>query len=281
MKILITGKGGQLGTTLEKGISGHELTVVGIDELDLSKPDQIHGILSNYDFDCLINTAAYTAVDQAESEEELAQLVNGDSVGQIAKHCKERGAKFIHFSTDFVFDGLLSRPYLEDDRCNPINVYGATKLDGEMQAVAMNSESIIIRTSWVYSVYGKNFLKTMFTLGQDREKLTVVKDQIGSPTSTRTLLKVTSAVIENDVEPGVYHVSDEGVASWYDFAVCIMKLAELDCKVFPIPATDYPTPAKRPGFSVMNKSKITSALGLDLPHWEEALSEVITQLKNE
>lgn len=281
MRILLTGKNGQLGQTLLKRLAkNHEVLALGRDDLDLSKPDSIEEVLAGLKFDFIINTAAYTAVDQAESDAETAFLVNSEAPARMAFFAAERRIPLIHFSTDFVFDGLLSRPYVEDDRTNPINVYGASKEAGERKVLDANEHALIIRTSWVYSSVGKNFLLTMLRLGKDKEQLNVVKDQIGSPTSTHTLAKAVERIIESgsQIEGGIYHLSDEGVASWYDFARQIMDLAGLNCKVLPIPASDYPTPAKRPQFSLMNKSKIATALNWEIPHWQDALAEVI---KNE
>jgi dTDP-4-dehydrorhamnose reductase len=281
MRLLLTGKNGQLGQTLQNRLAqDHEIIALGRSDLDLNQPEAIKGVLDEHQFDYIINTAAYIAVDQAESDNETAFRVNAESPGVLASIAADRGLGFIHFSTDFVFDGLLSRPYVEDDRTNPINVYGASKEAGEGNVLEAKKDAIIIRTSWVYSSVGKNFLLTMLRLGKERESLNVVKDQIGTPTSTHTLATAIELILgsEKGLDGGIYHLSDEGVASWYDFARAIMAIGGLNCHVKPIPATDYPTPAKRPQFSVMNKSKIAQALNWDIPHWQESLERVI---KNE
>jgi dTDP-4-dehydrorhamnose reductase len=282
MRILITGKHGQLGQTLQKhlGAAGYEILTTGRQDLDLRAIDSIPENLNRLDFDVLINTAAYTAVDQAEKEVDLAFTVNAEAPAVMAEYCAKQQKPFIHFSTDFVFDGLISRPYVEDDRTNPINVYGASKAKGEEEVLARFPDAVILRTSWVYAGAGKNFLLTMMRLGAEREKLSVVKDQIGTPTATQTLATAVEMILlkEPFLAGGIYHLSDEGVASWYDFANQIMEIAELDCEVFPIPASDYPTPARRPRFSLMDKSKISAALNWEIPHWRQSLKRVIKNL---
>lgn len=282
MNVLLTGKNGQLGRTLNQFLtaSGHKVVAWDKEELDLNETELICEKLSSVSYDILINTAAYTAVDKAEDDREVVFRCNCDAPAIMAAEAAQRGAGFIHFSTDFVFDGLYSRPYLEDDRTNPINVYGASKADGEVKVLAAHENAHIFRTSWVYAEHGKNFYLTMRRLGGEKEALGVVKDQIGTPTSVHTLAKVVKHFAEhNNLPGGIYHVSDEGVASWYDFAHAIMELSGLNCKVNPIPATSYPTPAKRPSFSVLNKSKVAEQTGLELPHWREALIDVINRTK--
>ena len=285
--ILVTGANGQLGAAIKALSSQYpQFHFIFLAKEDL--PVHQSGLVQQYFKNVLpafcINCAAYTAVDKAETEKELAMLVNGDAAGVLAAACKSFHAKFIHISTDYVFDGTAVTPYKEEDNTNPVNYYGKTKLRGEELSIQNNNESIIIRTSWLYAEYGNNFVKTMLRLMKERSSLNVVNDQLGSPTYAGDLAKLILGIIaENQFEgrwvPGIYHYSNEGVISWYDFAVAIKNLIQSDCAVHPIPASMYPTPAKRPAYSVMNKEKIRSVYGVAVPAWENSLSECISHMQ--
>ena len=292
MRILITGKNGQLGKSLHKLVSekkyDNEFIFVGREELDLSNNNSIINYFYNHDkFDIIINCAAYTAVDKAEEEVKLANQINYLAVRQLAEIAKAQKAKLIHISTDYVFDGESNKSYTEADETNPINVYGKTKLAGEkaLQAI-MLTNAIIIRTSWVYSEYGNNFVKTMLNLGKERDELNVVSDQIGSPTYATDLAETILKIIDNknyqDKEQSteIYHYSNEGEIGWYDFAKEIFKLAKIDCKVCPITTEQYPTPAKRPKSTLMDKGKIVEKFSIKTPYWKETLCSCINNIEN-
>ena len=224
----------------------------------------------------IVNCAAYTQVDKAESDQVAAQFTNAVAPAILASLCE----RFIHFSTDYVFNGYGFRPYNEASETNPSSVYGASKLAGESAVMTSNPSSVIIRTSWVYSDIGNNFVKTMLRLGKERKELRVVSDQIGTPTYAYDLAKL---VVENGIDgwkfkSGIYHYSNEGVASWYDFAYEIMKIAKLSCKIIPIKSEEYPTSAKRPHYSVLDKTKIKNDLGIEIPHWKESLKLCLQKL---
>jgi len=289
MRILVTGKNGQLGqsinklinieTKIENNPNSNKYTFVGREELDLSSESSIsHYFDNNNKFDIIINCAAYTQVDKAEQEAELANQVNHLAVKQLASIANEQQAKLIHVSTDYVFDGESDKPYTETDKTNPINVYGKTKLAGEkaLQAV-MPTNAIIIRTSWVYSEYGNNFVKTMLRLGKERDELNVVSDQIGSPTYATDLanaiLNIVQSIEFKEVgqKTQVYHYSNAGKVSWYDFAKEIFKIAKVDCKVNPITMQQYPMPAKRPKNTLMNKDKIVKVFNILHSPWRGPL----------
>ncbi|HTE10380.1 MAG TPA: dTDP-4-dehydrorhamnose reductase [Chitinophagaceae bacterium] len=285
--ILITGASGQLGAAI-KALSSlypqFHFIFLAKEDLPVNRSELVQQYFKNVLPAFCINCAAYTAVDKAETEKELAMLVNGDAVGVLAAACKSFHAKFIHISTDYVFDGTAVTPYKEEDNTNPVNYYGKTKLRGEELSIQNNNESIVIRTSWLYAEYGNNFVKTMVRLMKERSSLNVVNDQLGSPTYAGDLAKLILGIIaENQFEgrwvPGIYHYSNEGVISWYDFAVAIKNLIQSDCAVHPIPASMYPTPAKRPAYSVMNKEKIRSVYGVAVPAWENSLSECISHMQ--
>ena len=281
MRILVTGKNGQLGKSIHKLVTNTEQTddfvFVGREELDLSNENNIARYFENNVFDSIINCAAYTAVDKAEEEVVLANQINHLAVSQFAQIAKNQQAKLIHISTDYVFDGESDKPYTETDATNPINVYGKTKLAGE-QALKeiMSTDAIIIRTSWVYSEYGNNFVKTMLRLGQERDELSVVSDQIGSPTYATDLANAILEIIKNkefskSQKTQIYHYSNEGEISWYEFSEEIFKIAKVDCKVNPIATQQYPTPAQRPANTVMNKTLIKLDYGLKISHWKSSL----------
>ena len=297
MRILVTGKNGQLGRSIQKLVNtdtkidnnqnSNEFIFVGREELDLSSESGIsHYFDSSDKFDIIINCAAYTAVDKAEEEQDLANQVNHLAVKQLAQIAKNQQAKLIHISTDYVFDGESDKPYIETDKTNPINIYGKTKLAGEkaLQAV-MTTNAIIIRTSWVYSEYGNNFVKATLRLGKERDELSVVSDQIGSPTYATDLAEVILKIIDSkefrkaNQTTQIYHYSNDGEISWYDFTKEIFKLAKIDCKVSPITTEQYPTPARRPMNTVMDKNKITKVFSVGTSDWKESLNTCMTILR--
>jgi len=289
MRILVTGKNGQLGqsinklinieTKIENNLSSSKFIFVGREELDLSNNSSIINYFDNHDkFDIIINCAAYTAVDKAEEEQELANQINHLAVKQLASIANKQQARLIHISTDYVFDGENFKPYCEDDTTNPNGVYGITKLDGEKAMQEINPlNSIIIRTSWVYSSVGANFVKTMLRLGRERDSLGVIFDQVGTPTYARDLAKAILDILVNikNEKVEIYNYSNEGVLSWYDFAKEIMRMAKIDCSINPIETSEYPTPAKRPHFSLLNKSKIKKEFNLTIPFWKDSLDECL------
>jgi dTDP-4-dehydrorhamnose reductase len=295
MKILVTGKNGQLGRSIQKLVntdtkidnnqSFNEFIFIGRGELDLtSESSTNHYFNSNDKFDIIINCAAYTAVDKAEEEQDLANQINHLAVKQLAQIAKNQQAKLIHISTDYVFDGESDKPYTETDETNPINVYGKTKLAGEkaLQKI-MPTDAIIIRTSWVYSEYGNNFVKTMLRLGKERCELSVVSDQIGSPTYATDLAEVILGIINNkdyrdkNQSTQIYHYSNDGRISWYEFAKEIFKLADIQCGVSPITTKQYPTPAKRPKNTLMDKDKIINSLNLEIKPWRQSLDQCLAE----
>jgi len=293
VRILVTGKNGQLGKSIHKIVTNTEqsdnFVFVDREELDLNSESGINHYFDNSDkFDIIINCAAYTAVDKAEEEQDLANQVNHLAVKQLAEVAKTQQAKLIHISTDYVFDGESDKSYTEADETNPINVYGKTKLAGE-QALKeiMLTDAIIIRTSWVYSEYGNNFVKTMLRLGRERDELSVVSDQIGSPTYATDLANAILDIVQNKTfkearqKTQVIHYSNEGVISWYDFAKEIFKLAKIDCKVNPITTEQYPTPARRPRNTLMDKDKVTETFSVNISDWKESLNTCMILLKEQ
>ena len=292
MKILVTGKNGQLGKSIHTIVTNNEQTdefvFVGREGLDLSSTDSITSYFNHNNFDIIINCAAHTAVDKAEEEAVLANQINHLAVAQLALIAKTQQAKLIHVSTDYVFDGESDKPYTETDATNPINVYGKTKLAGE-QALKeiMPTDAIIIRTSWVYSEYGNNFVKTMLRLGKERDELNVVSDQIGSPTYATDLAEVILEIIndkdcqDKDRLTEIYHYSNEGEISWYEFAKEIFELSGIQCSVSPITTEQYPTPAKRPKNTLMNKDKIAETFSVNIADWKESLNTCMTILKEQ
>ena len=282
MRILIAGKNGQLGKSIHKLVANTEQTndfvFVGREELDLSGADNIISYFNQNNFDIIVNCAAHTAVDKAEEEAVLANQINHLAVEQLAQIAKTQQAKLIHVSTDYVFDGESDKPYAETDETNPINVYGKTKLAGEkaLQEI-MPTNAIIIRTSWVYSEYGNNFVKTMLRLGKERDELNVVSDQIGSPTYATDLANAILDIIQNiefkevGQKTQVYHYSNAGKVSWYDFAKEIFKIAEVGCKVNPITTQQHPAPAQRPKNTLMNRGKISKEMVVTPPFWKDSL----------
>lgn len=282
-KILITGSNGQLGKELkrlENSFPQFDFIFLSREDLPIHHFELVRNFFKGYQPQFLINCAAYTAVDRAESEKELAFQVNGESVGVLAAVCKDYGTKLIHISTDYVFDGTATIPYKEESLTNPQSVYGASKLEGEKEALRFNPDSIIIRTSWVYSEFGKNFVKTMLKLMSEREELNVVSDQFGSPTYAADLAEAILQIISSGQwHPGIYHYSNEGIISWYEFAVAVKELSGNICKINPIPTSKYPTPAKRPAYSVLDKTKIQSAFSVRIKDWKASLETCLSRLK--
>jgi len=287
MNILVTGSNGQLGSEIRELSSNYPYNFffTDVNELDITKEDEIKKYLNEKDIDLIINCAAYTAVDKAEEENDLADLVNHKAVEYLANTAKEKNIPLIHISTDYVFDGKNYRPYVEDDTVNPQGVYGFTKLKGEGAFKASGAKGIIIRTSWVYSSFGANFVKTMLRL-KDRGELGVVFDQVGTPTYAKDLAHTILEIINKNLEKiknkkaETYHYSNEGVISWYDFAKAIFEIESIDIKVNPIESKDYPTPAKRPHYSVLNKSKIKKEFNITIPYWRESLRECLQRIHN-
>ena len=281
--ILVTGSMGQLGSEIKELSSNYNYNFFFTtrDDIDITSKDSIKEFCQTNSINVIINCAAYTAVDKAQSDIENADLINRKSVKKLALVSKELDIKLIHISTDYVFDGKNFKPYVEEFQTNPQSVYGKTKLDGENEIRDINPlNSIIIRTSWVYSYYGNNFVKTMLRLGKEKEELGVIFDQIGTPTYAKdlalTILNIIPQIENSKVE--IYNYSNEGVLSWYDFAKEIMKMAKLNCKINPIETYQYPTPAKRPHFSLLNKSKIKSKFNLEIPYWKDGLDDCLKRL---
>lgn len=280
--ILITGANGQLGSEIRKISEQYpelKFSFTDVAELDITSAEKVADFLSEFKPEFLVNCAAYTAVDKAETDESTATLLNATAVGILAEQSAKIGCKMIHISTDYVFNGNGSRPYKEDNLVDPQSAYGQTKLDGEILCLQSNPESLIIRTSWLYSAFGNNFVKTMLRLGNERTELGIVADQIGSPTNAADLasaiLTIISSVLNQTKSfiPGIYHYSNEGVASWYDFTKAIFDIVGINCLVKPISSEDYPSPVKRPAYSVMDKSKIKTTFGLQIPHWRDSLKK--------
>ncbi|NGZ66706.1 dTDP-4-dehydrorhamnose reductase [Vibrio aestuarianus subsp. cardii] len=286
MKVLITGKGGQLAWELEQlAPTEHEVISVGIAELDITHESLVSEFIESTKPDLVINAAAYTAVDKAEADVEIAYAVNELGVKYLAQACKHIGARVLHISTDFVFDGSKTTPYQTDAIPNPINVYGASKLAGDVALQEILPEaSVIVRTAWVYSVNGNNFVKSMLRLMQDKPQLGIIYDQVGTPTWAKGLAQWLWAVAEKKEVTGIYHWTDAGVASWYDFAIAIQELGgekgllNETIPILPIPTSAYPTPAKRPAFSVIDKSSAESVSGLNTVHWRKQLSSMMDEL---
>ncbi len=280
--ILVTGANGQLGKEmkeLESAYPGFRFIFLSREDLPIHHFELVRNFFKGYQPQYLVNCAAYTAVDKAETEKDLAFQVNGEAVGVLAAVCKEYKTKFIHISTDYVFDGNGTSPYTTDAPTHPQSVYGESKLLGEQEAMKYNPDSLIIRTSWVYSEFGKNFVKTMRKLMSEREDLNVVNDQVGSPTYAADLAEVIMQIIAGGKwAPGMYHFSNAGVISWYDFAMAIKELSGFSCRVHPITSAEYPTPAKRPAYSVMDTSKIFSTFSLSPKNWKDSLQVCLQKL---
>lgn len=284
--ILVTGANGQLGSEIkalgsDKTPSSYIFHFTDRTQLDITNKQAVEQYIITNNIDTIINCAAYTAVDKAETDKESAEKINHLAVKNLAQISKEQNIKLIHISTDYVFDGTNHKPYTEIDTPNPQGIYGQTKLAGE-QAIMDTSlpNSIIIRTSWVYSSFGANFVKTMLRFGKERDSLNVVYDQVGTPTYARDLAKaildILPSIQNNEVE--IYNYSNEGAISWYDFAKEIMKMAKLSCQINPIESKEYPTPAKRPHYSVLNKAKIKADYNLSIPYWKDSLDECLRKI---
>ncbi len=283
MNVLITGASGQLGSEIRiesVQFSQHNYFFEDSKSLDITNSKNVSDYINKHNIEVVVNCAAYTAVDKAESDEENAENVNSIGVKNLVSALNGHG-KLIHISTDYVFNGKSYEPYKEEHNVQPIGVYGQTKRLGEEHILNSEVESIIIRTSWVYSSFGHNFVKTMLRLGRERDGLNVIFDQVGTPTYARDLALVCLEAIDKDFSKlsSVYHYSNEGVASWYDFAKAIMEIAKIDCKVSPIETKDYPTPAKRPNYSLLNKSKIKEDFNITIPYWRDSLKDCIKKIE--
>ena len=280
--ILVTGANGQLGKELQRlspAYPQYSFVFAGREDLPIHHFEMIRHYFSVYHPDYVINCAAYTAVDRAEAEKDMAYQVNAEAVGVLAAVCREQGAKLIHISTDYVFDGWSAKPYREEDPTNPQSVYGASKLEGEKQAFRYNPDSIVIRTSWVYSEFGKNFVRTMLKLMSEKKAINVVNDQSGAPTYAADLAGAILQVIHSGKwVPGIYHYSNEGVISWYEFAMAIRDLAGSSCTIHPIPTAQYPTPAKRPAWSVLDLTRIKNTWGIQPRPWHKSLETCLRRM---
>ncbi len=281
MNILVTGRDGQLGSELQElaDLSDFNFVFVGSGDGDITNLDMMRKLMDTNSIQAIINGAAYTAVDKAETEKELAFKVNGEGVQNLVTLCKEFSARLIHISTDYVFPGDGTAPYQPNDTVAPLGVYGASKLAGEKAILKSDIEAIIIRTSWVYSTYGNNFVKTMIRLGKERESLNVVNDQLGCPTYAKDLATTCIELIDWDwMENRIYHFSNRGAITWFDFAAAIMKMTQSACKVHPVPSSEFPTPAKRPSYSVMDTTDLQKDFGITPRNWKIALEECIAQI---
>ena len=282
MKILITGCNGQLGNEmqlLEKENPQHTYFNTDVAELDITDQAAIEKFVEDNEIDGIVNCAAYTAVDKAEDNETLCQRLNAEAPAYLAHAVGQRGGWMIQISTDYVFDGTKHTPYVEDDETCPNSVYGRTKLVGELNVQKLCERSMIIRTAWLYSTFGNNFVKTMIRLGKERPVLGVIFDHIGTPTYARDLAVAIMTAINEGIVPGIYHFSNEGVTSWYDFTKAIHRIAGIkECQVRPLHTAEYPTPANRPHYSVLDKTKIKQTYTLEIPYWEESLAECIAKL---
>lgn len=280
--ILVTGANGQLGNEMRVLSAEHKeynYFFTDVAELDICDEQAVAAFVKENAIHVIVNCAAYTAVDKAEDNIELCTRLNQTAVGYLAKAAEDNGAEFIQVSTDYVFDGTAHLPYKETDSTCPNSVYGVTKLAGEQNALDYCRKSMVIRTAWLYSTFGNNFVKTMIRLGKERESLGVVFDQIGTPTYARDLARAIFAAIGRGVVPGVYHFSNEGVCSWYDFTKAIHRMAGITtCRVSPLHTDEYPAKAPRPSYSVLDKTKIKATYGITIPHWEESLEACIKEL---
>ena len=288
MRILITGSSGQLGSEIKDAAVNYkdfEFFFMDLLDLDICDRIQLDTFFKENKITTVINCAAYTAVDKAEDDEVIAQKVNSEGVLNLVKALENVNGNLIHISTDYVFDSNSCLPYQESDETNPIGVYGNTKRSGELAVINSDIDGIVIRTSWLYSAYGNNFVKTMLRIGNERDELGVIFDQVGTPTNASDLAKTCLDILSYkkqskiNAKGSIYHFSNEGVASWYDFAVAIMELGKVDCYVKPIQTKDYPTLAKRPHFSVLNKTKIKTDFEIEIPYWRDALLSCINKLK--
>ena len=289
MKVLIIGGEGQLGSSLKKLIKEEDFAqfqITTIDQLDVSIEDNIEEFFEENDFSYVVNCTAYTAVDKAENDQVTARLINAKAIQWIGRYAKLKEARVIHISTDYVFRGEGNLPLTTKDTVNPNSAYGRTKAEGEHLLMQENENSIVIRTSWLYSEYGSNFLKTMLQLGAEKEEIKVVYDQVGTPTYASDLGAAILHILKASASdptlflPGVYHYSNEGVCSWYDFAQMIFKLANLNCKIEAVRSDLFPTVAKRPAYSVMDKTKIKKQFSLEIPFWVDSLEKCLKEINN-
>ena len=282
MNILITGCNGQLGNEiqlLQAQYAQHTWLNTDVNELDITDKAAIERFVEENEIGGIVNCAAYTAVDKAESDPQLARKLNADAPAYLAEAVAKRGGWMVQVSTDYVFNGTKHTPYVETDEPCPNSVYGQTKLEGEQAVSKLCPNAMIIRTAWLYSEFGNNFVKTMIRLGREREQLGVIFDQVGTPTYAHDLATAIMTAIDKGIKPGVYHFSNEGVTSWYDFTKSIHRLAGINtCQVSPLHTAEYPTPASRPAYSVLDKTKIKDAYGIEIPHWEESLAKCIAKL---
>ena len=282
MNILITGCNGQLGNEiqlLQAQYAQHTWLNTDVNELDITDKTAIERFVEANEIDGIVNCAAYTAVDKAESDPQLARKLNADAPAFLAEAVAKRDGWMVQVSTDYVFNGTKHTPYVETDEPCPNSIYGQTKLEGEQAVSKLCTNAMIIRTAWLYSEFGNNFVKTMIRLGREREQLGVIFDQVGTPTYAHDLATAIMTAIDKGIKPGVYHFSNEGVTSWYDFTKSIHRLAGINtCQVSPLHTAEYPTPACRPAYSVLDKTKIKDAYGIEIPHWEESLAKCIAKL---
>ncbi len=290
MKILVTGSNGQLGSELQQlapTMDGMDFLFTDVDTLDICNKVAIEEFLANQPVDFIINCAAYTAVDKAEDDIEQCYAINRDAVRNLGEVAASIGCKVIHVSTDYVFNGKAYRPYTEDMQIAPNTVYGKSKAEGEEELLRVCMDAVILRTSWLYSAFGNNFVKTMLKLGKERETLSVIYDQIGTPTYAADLAVVILEIVRQAIEDestfktGTYHFSNEGVCSWYDFAVAIHRLAGITCDVRPIESSAYPAKAPRPFYSVLNKAKLKATFHIPIAHWQDSLGKCIAILMSE
>jgi dTDP-4-dehydrorhamnose reductase len=288
MNILVTGSNGQLGSEIKDIAASYKsfrFFFMDLPTLDICNSIQLNIFIKENNINTVINCAAYTAVDAAEQNVVIAEQVNGAGVVNLVHALAKVNGKLIHISTDYVFDGNVFLPYQESDKTNPMGVYGKTKRNGELAVVNSDIDAIVIRTSWLYSAYGTNFVKTMRRLGKEKKELDVICDQIGTPTNASDLATVCLEVLsynkQLNIKGNIYHYSNEGVASWYDFATAIMDLDGISCQVKPIETKDYPTVARRPHFSVLNKTKIKNDFEIEIPYWRTSLARCISKLKQE
>ena len=290
MKILVTGSNGQLGSELQQlapTMDGMDFLFTDVDTLDICNKVAIEEFLANQPVDFIINCAAYTAVDKAEDDIEQCYAINRDAVRNLGEVAASIGCKVIHVSTDYVFNGKAYRPYTEDMQIAPNTIYGKSKAEGEEELLRVCMDAVILRTSWLYSAFGNNFVKTMLKLGKERETLSVIYDQIGTPTYAADLAVVILEIVRQAIEDestfktGTYHFSNEGVCSWYDFAVAIHRLAGITCDVRPIESSAYPAKAPRPFYSVLNKAKLKATFHIPIAHWQDSLGKCIAILMSE
>lgn len=281
--ILVTGANGQLGNEmriLSEKNNGYTYFFTDADQLNICDRDRVISFVKENNIDIVVNCAAYTAVDKAEDNEEVCFKINTEAVGFLAEASKKNNASFIQISTDYVFDGSNHIPYKESDETSPNSAYGRTKLEGELRALEICKKTMVIRTAWLYSEFGNNFVKTMIKLGKEKENIGVVFDQIGTPTYARDLAAVIFEAINKGIVPGVYHFTDEGVCSWYDFTKAIHRIAGIThCNVKPLHTEDYPTKAIRPNYSVLDKTKIKETYNITIPYWEDSLIYCINELR--